>query len=386
MNITLVTQLYPTVNRPDLFLDTAAIHYFAKEWVKQGHRVTVFHMYLHDFKDVRRYRLHFGWKVTENILDGVSVHMMENRLFGRFKHITEIQMAFAAHNFNKIITKLGEQDVLLVHLPCMLDDFVERLKLNCPRIAVLHNADIKRFSNETVDIEKVKKQYKAFGYRSQSIKENFHDLTTYDGEEFIAYSGAPSLIRSSPQQINQTKEVLKILYVGKLIPLKKVDITLKALARIKDDVNFHFTIVGDGQKKNSLESLTKELGINHLVTFKGNIPREEVLEEMKGSDVFVMVSSPETFGLVYIEAMSCGCITIGSKGEGIDGVIVNDYNGYLITPGDIFELSDCLIKIQNKSYKEYILLRERAIDTGQNMTEEKMAEQYIENVKQIIKK
>ena len=49
---------------------------------------------------------------------------------------------------------------------------------------------------------------------------------------------------------------------------------------------------------------------------------------MEESDVFAMVSSPETFGLVYIEAMAKGCVTIGSKGEGIDGVIVNNENGF----------------------------------------------------------
>ena len=47
------------------------------------------------------------------------------------------------------------------------------------------------------------------------------------------------------------------------------------------------------------------------------------------SDVFVLPSVNETFGMVYLEAMSQGCIPIGTSGEGIDGIIENGKNGYL---------------------------------------------------------
>ena len=76
------------------------------------------------------------------------------------------------------------------------------------------------------------------------------------------------------------------------------------------------------------------LGLESCVYFEGEKAREQVLHLMEESDIFVLVSSPETFGLVYVEAMAKGCITIGSKGEGIDGVIVNNENGYLCTPGE----------------------------------------------------
>ena len=57
--------------------------------------------------------------------------------------------------------------------------------------------------------------------------------------------------------------------------------------------------------------------------------REEVIRQMDNHDVFVMISRNETFGLVYLEAMARGCITIASRNEGFDGVIEHGVNGFL---------------------------------------------------------
>lgn len=51
---------------------------------------------------------------------------------------------------------------------------------------------------------------------------------------------------------------------------------------------------------------------------------------MLASDCFIMISKNEAFGLVYLEAMSAGCITIASRGEGFDGVIIHGVNGFYV--------------------------------------------------------
>ena len=55
-----------------------------------------------------------------------------------------------------------------------------------------------------------------------------------------------------------------------------------------------------------------------------------------------MISKEETFGLVYLEAMSMGCITIASKNEGMEGIIIDGENGFLCTAGDDDELASII--------------------------------------------
>jgi glycosyltransferase involved in cell wall biosynthesis len=93
---------------------------------------------------------------------------------------------------------------------------------------------------------------------------------------------------------------------------------------------------------------------------------------MGKADCFAMASSPETFGLTYLEAMACGCYTIGSKGEGIDGVLVDRENGVLVTPGSVEEMAAALELhfTEPEAVKE---MQRRGIETANRLTEEKVA-------------
>ena len=93
---------------------------------------------------------------------------------------------------------------------------------------------------------------------------------------------------------------------------------------------------------------------------------------MGKADCFAMVSSPETFGLTYLEAMACGCYTIGSKGEGIDGVLVDGENGKLVTPGSVEELAAAL-ELYFKAPDKVRDMQKRAVETAGSLTEEKVA-------------
>lgn len=138
-----------------------------------------------------------------------------------------------------------------------------------------------------------------------------------------------SLINKSAQAsfiINQT---------GNLIESKRVDVTIRAFAQLHEEYsNAKLVIIGDGPLRMRLESLCKELCIENSVEFKGQLKNDEVLAEMRRAAFFVMPSVNEGFGIVYIEAMSSGCITIGTKGEGIEDVIEDGTNGFLIPADD----------------------------------------------------
>ena len=139
-------------------------------------------------------------------------------------------------------------------------------------------------------------------------------------------------------------------------------------------------IIGDGPERKTLEELTDSLGCRNYVLFEGEKKREEVLHYMEQADIFAMVSSPETFGLVYIEAMAKGCITVGSRGEGIDGVIVDNKNGFLCKPDSINDLKTTLERIMKLNQKEKYRILNNAIITVEDLTYEKLASKFLYEV------
>ena len=101
---------------------------------------------------------------------------------------------------------------------------------------------------------------------------------------------------------------------------------------------------------------------------------------MDSADVFIMISENETFGLVWLEAMSRGCIAIASRDEGMDGVIINGVNGFLCKAGDENELERIISDIKKMDATELHQISQKAIETAKNMTDRKMAEAYINGI------
>lgn len=133
----------------------------------------------------------------------------------------------------------------------------------------------------------------------------------------------------------QEKIPLTFIQVGHLLRQKRVHVTLEAFSRIHAaHPSARLEIVGAGPERTALEARCRGLCIEEQVTFTGQIPNRQVLEKMAAAQFFVMPSVREGFGIVYLEAMACGCITIGTQGEGIADLIVSGENGFLVPPDD----------------------------------------------------
>ncbi len=146
----------------------------------------------------------------------------------------------------------------------------------------------------------------------------------------------PDFIR--PTFRKKQNDYLRVLSVGQLVSIKGFPLVLHAFAK---HLAYHplsrLTIVGDGQQRAELESLTKKLNISHAVNFAGQIPRSRVLEIMAESDVFLFPSF-EGAGMVVIEAMAKGL-----------PVVCSDFGG----PGE-YVTHECGIKVPLTSPDEFI--------------------------------
>lgn len=170
----------------------------------------------------------------------------------------------------------------------------------------------------------------------------------------------------------------RVVQAGNLIPLKYYNHTIRALARIKSNYpDLTFIIVGEGPERPRLEALCQELGIAECVQFAGQLPNPDTLAEMAKAEIFVMPSSPEGFGIVYLEAMASGCITIGTRGEGIADVITHGENGYLVEPKSVDSIVETVtycFEHRQESTQAATKGRQDALQ----LTWEKNAETYVE--------
>ena len=119
-------------------------------------------------------------------------------------------------------------------------------------------------------------------------------------------------------------------------------------------------IIGDGPDKLMLESLAIKHNIDHLIQFHGNLKDFEIIEILQNSDIFVLPSKIETFGIAIIEAMSLGLPVIVTKSGGPE-TYVNESNGIVIEPDNIDQLYKALLKLKlehknynSKNIKNYI--------------------------------
>jgi len=177
------------------------------------------------------------------------------------------------------------------------------------------------------------------------------------------------------------KENINIITVSSLVKVKNIDVNIRAIPISKlKNYNWTYDIIGNGEEINYLKKLTKNYDLEDRIIFHGLLKRDEAINMMKKSDIFLMVSAPETFGLAYLEAMAKGNIVIGTKGWGIDGIVKNKVNGYLSRPRDEQNLFDILKEAFNldNSKVEKILLN--TYKTINEYTEEKMAKKYLENI------
>jgi glycosyltransferase involved in cell wall biosynthesis len=112
----------------------------------------------------------------------------------------------------------------------------------------------------------------------------------------------------------------------------------------------------------------------------GKVPRNEVLKRMGEAQVFTLISHGETYGMVYIEAMLQGCLTIASKGEGFDGIIQDGVNGFICNPGDQQDLERIYRRIANMTAEERNKIGQAAIDTAIHYSEREVAERYLNDI------
>lgn len=328
MKILVITDLYPIKNCEKFTPKT--IKNFVDGWEELGHEVRV---------------------IKPNFIFNSFLRrkpFYKSDIYGNVENINYF-LPFIGNIKNKIKTEFTP-DIVIAHMPSGVI-FANKLKL--PFVAGVHVSDLEVLTNPIYSIyfkpelEKAYKNATKIACRSNVLKQKFLKLyPEYENKTFVCYSGIDfEPIKRSWQPSNK----IKVLTCANLIKRKNVDLVIKEC----DSLDVVLRIIGDGKELKNLKKLSSK------PVFLGYLPHAKVLEEMKKADIFALPSVNETFGMVYLEAMASGCITICQKNDGISGIIKDKENGYFWEDGIIEKIINS--KNQNK-------ILENCFNTIQNYT------------------
>lgn len=123
---------------------------------------------------------------------------------------------------------------------------------------------------------------------------------------------------------------------------KRLDLTIDALARARAP-ELHLLVVGGGELLEDYRAQAQRAGVGGRVHFAGAQPHGELPRLMRASDFLVLATEPpESFGLVYVEAMACGLPVIGTDIPGVRTIVRDGHNGFLVPRGDVAALAAAL--------------------------------------------
>ena len=195
----------------------------------------------------------------------------------------------------------------------------------------------------------------ASAYTSYDLK-----LCSFDEKKCFRWGYFPKIRAKDIDSLLEQKrgnQAVEILYAGRLLCLKHVLDTVKALHLLvqKNIEPFHFTIVGDGEQKAQIEEYIQAHSLQKHVTILPFVPAEEVRALMDKADVYVFGSDfREGWGAVVNEAMDSACAVVVSHAVGAAPFLIeNGKNGLIYECGNIEQLADKLQRlIEDREYRE----------------------------------
>jgi glycosyltransferase involved in cell wall biosynthesis len=148
----------------------------------------------------------------------------------------------------------------------------------------------------------------------------------FDPQKIELHAPVPRTLADAPRSSFSDRNL--ILYAGQIIRGKGVDVLLQSLARVQTP--FECVIFGEGSAKPHCEGLSRDLGLNDRVFFKGYVAQEELQNHYRDASLAVMSSVwPEPFGATGLEAMRHGLPVVAFDAGGIREWLLDGQNGFL---------------------------------------------------------
>lgn len=186
---------------------------------------------------------------------------------------------------------------------------------------------------------------------SNYMKEKLKEVFGLPGEKIsVVPVGVNKDVFSIKRNASDGKTI-NLLFVGRLVKEKGLDVLLNALNEVTANKDAYITVVGDGPLKKQYTELADSLGVSDRVSFRGFLTREGILSCLAEADVLVVPSLIENFPRITLEGMGAGIPVVASAVGGIPEQITDGVDGVLVPPGDRRELADAILKLSSEPEK-----------------------------------
>ncbi len=200
-----------------------------------------------------------------------------------------------------------------------------------------------------------------------------------------------NFIEDQPDQENRCGELRHriapngefiISHLSNFRPVKRVEDVIEVAYQVKQQLPVKVMMIGDGPDRSKAEIRARQLNIFEDVHFLGK--QDNVYLLLNSSDVFLMPSNLESFGLAALEAMSCGIPCVTSNAGGLTELVKDGISGFTAEVGDVGKMAELVLKIlKDQKYKEKLSQTSRKY-AFENFHVNKIIPQYLDLYKKVL--
>lgn len=171
-----------------------------------------------------------------------------------------------------------------------------------------------------------------------------------------------------------------LVHASNFRKVKRIGDVIRVFARIREVVPSKLLLIGDGEERQKMEMLTRQLGIDEDVRFIGKL--EAMEEVLSVADLFLMPSEKESFGLAALEAMACQVPVISSNTGGLSELNIHGVTGFLSDIGDIDDMVEKSLFVLDEQHLEGF--KQRALERAREFDMQVVVSQYEAYYQQVV--
>lgn len=294
------------------------------------------------------------------------------------------------------VVRFEQLDILHVHYAIphasaafMAKQILATYGINIPFVTTLHGTDITlvgkdatykpvvTFSiNQSDGITTVSEDLKEDTYGHFDIKKEIKVIPNFI--DFNRFSLQPK--DHFKKAIAPNNERI-LIHTSNFRKVKRTEDVIRMFEKVQQKIPSKLLMVGDGPERSANEQLCRELGIGDNVRFLGK--QDAVEEILSVSDLFIIPSENESFGLAALEAMACKVPVISSNAGGLPELNIDDFCGYMCNVGDVDDMANKAITILSDQ-KTLDYFKENALTRAKDFDLKKILPQYIAYYEQVI--
>lgn len=251
-----------------------------------------------------------------------------------------------------------------VHAHTLYSDGAVALRLrnntNVPYVVAVRNTDLNYFMRLRPDLRWLAQDVLNAASRVVFISPAYRDRTMarlgrtmradISKKSVVVPNGLSSYwLEQFSKPTRASSAPLRLLFVGSFTRNKNVHNVLRAAAMLSNRMPVQLTLVGSGGGGENLVQKAIDGGEYPFATYRGRVDNRQSLRSIyRDHDIFLMPSFRETFGVVYIEALSQGLPVIHSRGEGVDGFFPSGTVSESVDPGSVHSIALAIEKLAER--------------------------------------